>query len=201
MKKITLIILSIFMFCLTSCTITEYATTQDDIYTETSTDMVRSDVDINIVLSTGVPYYYNGSILYYVYNGLYYYPFYYDNYWYMRVYRRPFNHLYYRPYFRPHRYDYRFHRGFNHPRNWYYCPNNRPINNHHRYNRTQPRRPNIQPDRLPNRPQNNVTRPYNTQPSRPNISRPNTRNMNTTPRMNNSRGSNGHFGGARSGRR
>ena len=102
-------IFAIMMLCaFNSCGVYTYATTQDDLYTEAYADVVRSDVDVNLVINYGTPYYYEGTLLYYLYNGLYYYPFYYDNYWYMRAYRRPFNHLYYRPYFRPNRYDYRF---------------------------------------------------------------------------------------------
>jgi hypothetical protein len=104
---------------LSSCEVYSHATTMDDIYYEAQADMVRSDVDFNIVIRYGTPYYYEGTLLYYLYNGLYYYPFYYDDYWYVRVYRRPFDYLGYRPYFRPHRYDYRFepghHRGFDRP--------------------------------------------------------------------------------------
>lgn len=114
--------LSIAIFCcicLSSCAFETYTTTQDDIYTESSVDIVQSNVDYNLVIRFGTPYYYNGSILYYLYEGLYYYPYYYNNYWYFRVYRHPFSHLGYRPYFRPHRYDYRFYRDYHHPRGWY----------------------------------------------------------------------------------
>jgi hypothetical protein len=118
-KLIIFITILMMLISLTSCGVTTYATTQDDIYIENTEDIVNSQVNYNIVISSGTPYYYNGSILYYYYDGLYYYPFYYNNYWYMRVYRRPFNHIYYRPYFRPHRYDYRFNRGYVGHRYWY----------------------------------------------------------------------------------
>lgn len=122
MKKtiLTFIVELMMMFSLGSCGTVVYATTQDDIYVETVTYVVRSTADYNIVIRYGTPYYYNGSLLYYLYNDLYYYPFYYDNYWYMRAYRRPFNHLHYRPYFRPHRYDYRFDREYRPHHNWYH---------------------------------------------------------------------------------
>lgn len=109
----------VILFTCVSCDIYTGVTTQDDVYVEN--DIVRTNVDFNIIIRYGRPYYYEGSLLYYVYNDLYYYPFYYNNYWYVRAYRRPFNHLYYRPYFRPHRYDYKFapgqHRGFDRPHN------------------------------------------------------------------------------------
>ena len=107
-------------FSFTACTVSGYATTQDDIYVESSADIVQSNIDYNIVFRFGTPYYYEGRLLYYLYEGLYYYPYLYDNYWYMRVYRRPFNHLHYRPYFRPHRYDYRFDRSFRPHSNWHH---------------------------------------------------------------------------------
>lgn len=134
MKKIFVILVALFiMFLLSSCETYTYATTQDDIYVETTNDIVQSTVDFNIVVTHGIPYYYNGSLLYYLYNGLYYYPFYYDNYWYVRVYRRPFNHLRWRPYFRPHRYDHRFDRGYRPHHNWY-----RPHPNHHKPHGNRP---------------------------------------------------------------
>ena len=120
MKKfIYCVLLSMFAFVCTSCVGYTYATTQDDIYVEADADIVHSNVDFNVVIRYGTPYYYEGTLLYYLYEGLYYYPFYYDNYWYVRCYRRPFAHLHHRPYFRPNRHDYRFspghHRGFDRP--------------------------------------------------------------------------------------
>lgn len=120
-RKLFTFVFALFMLCsLYSCTTYTYATTQDDIYVETQADVVQSNVDFNLVIRYGTPYYYEGELLYYLYNDLYYYPFYYDNYWYVRVYRRPFAYIYHRPYFRPNRYDYRFepgrHHGFDRPR-------------------------------------------------------------------------------------
>lgn len=143
-KLLTVLIGLTMLFSLNSCDTYSYATTQDDIYVETQDNIVHSNVDFNVVIQYGTPYYHNGSILYYIYNNLYYYPFYYNNYWYVRVYNRPFNHLRYRPYFRPHRYDYRFtpglHRGFDRPNIYRY-------NNNRFYNRRQ--------DVIPNRPRQN----------------------------------------------
>lgn len=154
MKKIYSILIGLMMcFTLSSCAFETYATTQDDIYVQTEVDVVRSTVDYQIVIKYGTPYYYNGSILYYIYDNLYYYPYYYDNYWYFRCYRRPFPYTNYRPYFRPHRYDYRFYEGYRHPRGWYrYEPSTRPHNyrpNNRDYHRPggsnidRPARPNI----------------------------------------------------------
>lgn len=127
MKHFIYIAAFIISLTFTSCVGYTYATTQDDIYVETEADIVHSNVDFNIVIRYGTPYYYEGSLLYYLYDGLYYYPFYYDNYWYVRAYRRPFAHLHHRPYFRPHRYDYRF-RPNHHP--GFGRPGNRPGNHH-----------------------------------------------------------------------
>jgi len=160
MKKLFYILLIAFTICLSACSFETYATTQDDIHTEYVEDIVYSDIDMNIVIRYGRPYYYNGSILYYFYNNIYYYPYYYNNYWYMRAYRRPFPHINYYPYFRPHRYDYRFSPGYHRPHNWY------------RYTPTRPRydshRPNYRPDRNPNLGHPNGNNP-------PSINRPNTR--------------------------
>ena len=72
MKKLFIFLIGLFMMCsLNSCDVYSYATTQDDIYVEAQADVVRSDVDFNIVIRHGTPYYYNGAVLYYVYNGLY----------------------------------------------------------------------------------------------------------------------------------
>lgn len=150
MKKIKILLLSLLMLVtFSSCEVYTTATTQDDIYTETSVDIVRSDVNFNIIVRYGTPYYMNGELLYYMYDGLYYYPFYYDNYWYVRVYRRPFVYLERRPYFRPHRYDYRFspgNYGFVRPRTYHYY---RPSIPRHRHFGS---RPDIQPHKVPAQP-------------------------------------------------
>ena len=188
MKKIILI-LSIILCSFSSCIFSteEYATTQDDVYVETSVDVVRSTIDYNLVIRFGTPYYYNGSLLYYLYDGLYYYPYYYNNYWYFRTYRRPFNHLEYRPYFRPHRYDYRFDRSYRPQSNWY--RNDRMRQD---YKQPQYNRPNVRQ----NRPSmnNNMRRPN--QPSM----RSQSQIPHRTPsnRTSPSRGG-GNFGGHRGG--
>ena len=184
-KFLTLLIGLMMLLSLNSCDVYTYATTQDDIYVEAQADVVRSNVDFNIVIQYGTPYYYNGSILYYIYKDLYYYPFYYNNYWYVRAYRRPFNHLKYRPYFRPHRYDYRFdpglHRGFDRPNV------NRPNNRFHN------RRPSV----IPSKPHLNNGRP-NVIPNRPRLdNRSNQNNRNINRGANRTPNNFGHFGGSR----
>jgi hypothetical protein len=160
MKKILTIIFGLMMMLsFSSCEVYTHATTQDDIYVEAEADVVRSNVDFNVVIRYGTPYYYEGSLLYYLYNGLYYYPFYYDNYWYVRAYRHPFAHIYHRPHFRPHRYDYRFrpnhHPGFG---------NNGHINRPHHPG--GPHRPDVRPGG--NRPHRPDVRPGDNKPHRPN---------------------------------
>jgi hypothetical protein len=208
MKKtiFTFIFAIMVLFALNSCGVYTYATTQDDLYTEAYADVVRSDVDVNLVINYGTPYYYDGALLYYLYNGLYYYPFYYDNYWYMRAYRRPFNHLYYRPYFRPNRYDHRFHRDFVRPRTWRVDPGkHRGPNRFGAGNRPRPNvdsrpnnppRPSVTKPTKPTRPSRpSVTRPTRpTQPQRSVTPRPATPQRSTPPVRSNS---NGRFGGRR----
>lgn len=130
-KIITFIFALLMILSFSSCELYTYATTQDDIYVESESDIVHINIDYNLIVRYGTPYYYNGSILYYLYEGLYYYPFYYNNCWYIRAYRKPFTHLYHHPYFRPHRYDYRFDRGYRPHYNWY--RDIRPNNNSRNY--------------------------------------------------------------------
>lgn len=119
------------MFCLcfslfmSSCSFTTYSQPQDGIYVETEY-RTRSYVDFDVIVRYGTPYYLNGALQYYMYNGLYYYPFYHNNYWYVRVYQRPPVHTH----FVPNRYDYRFkpghHSGFNRPKMAPVSPARRP---------------------------------------------------------------------------
>lgn len=51
-------------------------------------------INYNIVIRYGTPYYYDGYLRYYFYEGLYYYPVYYNKFWYFRTYRRPFRYGY-----------------------------------------------------------------------------------------------------------
>ena len=195
MKTLKIFILGLMMcLCLSSCYVETYATTQDDMYVQTEVDVVKSDVNYNIVIRYGTPYYYNGNILYYIYNNLYYYPYYYNDYWYFRVYRRPFPYTNYRPYFRPHRYDYRFDRGYRQPHNWYrYTPSTR-----RRYN-SRPHPYNVPRNTIPNRQPNMNRGTYNMhQPSRGNINRSSRGHLSSPMRSIPSRG---NIGGFRDGRR
>jgi len=149
MKKFFRFIIGAFLcFSLTSCgSYSLYY--NDDVYLNTEVEVVQSNVDYNIIIQNGTPYYYEGNIVYYIYNNLYYYPYYYDNYWYFRVYRRPY---YTRPYphFRPHHYDYRFNYNYRHPNGWYrYSPNYRRTYPNNRYypNRPIDRGSNLPPRR------------------------------------------------------
>lgn len=171
------------MFTISSCDVYTYATTQDDIYTEEAIDIVQSDVSFNIIIRNGTPFYRNGEVLYYLYNGIYYYPYYYNNYWYVRAYRRPFTHFDTYPYFRPHKYDHRFRPGR-------YHGFGKPIwHNHHIHKRPHNKRPDT-PLR-PSRPDNHHGNPGGHVNPRPNnhgnpgghfTPRPN--NHHVTPRNN-----------------
>ena len=193
-KLLTFLVCLMMIFSLNSCVVSGYATTQDDIYTETEVDVVRSNVSFDVIIQYGTPYYRDGALLYYLYRDIYYYPFYYNNYWYVRAYRRPFTHFDHRPYFRPHRYDYRFspgaYRGFYRPINpsSHYRPATPNRGHNGRYNRPHGSRPDVMPN--PSRPNNGRVTP----PSRPN--RPV-----ITPNRGGGSHPNGNFGGSRSGGR
>ena len=58
-------------------------------------EVFDNKVSYNIIVQYGTPYYYNGFLNYYFYEGLYYYPIYYNNYWYFRTFRRPFRYGYF----------------------------------------------------------------------------------------------------------
>lgn len=88
-----------------SCAEAVYAT--DDVYGE-----YYSSSDVTLIITHGTPYYYNGRLWYYLYNGLYYYPFYYDGYVYLRPYTRVYPWGYNFGRFRPNRYDYRYRPGY-----------------------------------------------------------------------------------------
>lgn len=103
---------------------------------DSNQEALLDNIDINLIVRNGTPYYYNGFLNYYYYGGLYYYPIYYNNYWYFRAYHRPFRRGYFpachnwRP--RPH---WRGYRGFGRPDR--YGRVYRPNSNH---------RPNVRPN-------------------------------------------------------
>lgn len=90
MKQIKYFLLMLVMACsLTSC-VSAYAMydTQDEMYTTT-------DVTYMTVVTYGAPYYYDGVISYYLYNGWYYYPYWWNDCWYFYPHRHV-QHLGYR---------------------------------------------------------------------------------------------------------
>lgn len=116
MKKSILSIALVLMLSVFSSSCVASYVPQDGIYIETTSGGYRSSIDFDVVVRYGTPYYVNGALQYYLYNGLYYYPFYHNNYWYVRVFDRP--HL--RPFqYGPNHRDYRFkpgrYQGFNRP--------------------------------------------------------------------------------------
>ena len=56
------------LFSMSSCVTPVYS--QDVVITSDS-----EDFDVSLVIRYGTPYYYNGSLLYYMYDGFYYYPY------------------------------------------------------------------------------------------------------------------------------
>lgn len=134
MKRLVFVLMTMFMLSLGSCGTLEY--TDDYGYVSE----YSSSYDVNIILTYGTPYYYNGYLWYILYNDLYYYPFYYNHYWYFRPYPRIYPYGYdFR--FRPHHNDYRFrphHRDWNHQ--GHLNPGHRPHNNHG-YNHNPGRKP------------------------------------------------------------
>ena len=81
MKKIIGFLAALVMlFTLSSCVTTAQAHV-DDVY---------DDVDINLVVTYGVPYYdVDGLLMYYIYRNMYYYPYFYYNRYYLHRYYRP----------------------------------------------------------------------------------------------------------------
>lgn len=107
---------------------------------DSNQEALLDNIDINLIVRNGTPYYYNGYLNYYFYRGLYYYPIYYNNYWYFRAYHRPFRRGYFPIYrnWRP-REHWRGYQGFGRPdrygkvyrsnpsyRNYNHRPNVRP---------------------------------------------------------------------------
>lgn len=74
---------------ITSCTTGEYA---------------MSAPQYNMAVTYGIPYYYEGRILYYHYDGYYYYPHYYGSVVRYHRFHKPLTYHYYVPQHRPHGY-------------------------------------------------------------------------------------------------
>lgn len=100
-KVIYLISLICLSLALSSCDTTYAGVSSNQQYDEQ--EVFDNKINYNIIIRYGTPYYYNGYLNYYFYEGLYYYPVYYNSYWYFRTYRRPFtrgyfpNNRYWRP--------------------------------------------------------------------------------------------------------
>ena len=198
MKKLVFILmLFIGSFSLTSCITEAYAET--GFY----------DDDIEIVIRYGTPYYYDNTLVYYYYDGYYFYPYTYNNTWRFHRYARPLppprhhTHPYTaRPPRFPHGNHHHGHIG-NQPRghNGHVTPHNPPRGNNGNGHIS---RPNTYP-----RHNGNMSRPSqprimngNSSPFRggSQMSRPMTPSRQSTPSMGRSMGSSrpsGHFGGGR----
>ena len=98
MKKFifNLVLFFVLMFSFTSCVSTAYA--QGEVYEVYEPD----DTEVNVVIHYGTPYYYEGSLVYYLYDGWYYYPYLRGNRYYYYRYSRPLPH-------HGHHFNYRYH--------------------------------------------------------------------------------------------
>lgn len=208
------LILLITIITFASCS-TTYASAQspyeyDDTYT-------TSSVTFSTVVRYGTPYYIDNVLSYYLYRGIYYYPYRYNNYWYFYPshYCRPRGFVYhyqpgYRHFMRPAPRGYEFRKPPMRPgrpndfRNPPMKPNRPPIN----YGKPT-NRPSFGNGQRPNKPNNMQRPPMN---NKPNINqRPNFGNQNRRPqgfgsdrsstRVTQGRpckfNSGGHFGGRR----
>lgn len=187
-------------FTLTSCASAAYAQT-DEVYTTTSDE----NVNVQMVISYGVPVLDEANfVMYYVYKGWYYYPYWITDRYYFHVYRHPLAVDYYRRWYRPIPRD--FHRHFRYemtPRHYRHDLHGRRPHfdrpNHHGTNRMRPNvNHNHRPSMNHNRPMPNINRGVNMHRggsignSRPMVqSRSSTRNSS----------GGGHFGGSRMGGR
>lgn len=185
-KLVSLICFICLSLVLSSCDTAYYGISSNPQYDDQ--EVLDNRINYNIIIRYGTPYYYNGYLNYYFYEGLYYYPVYYNNYWYFRSFRRPFRYGYCpdnrhwrpRPYMRgvttfgrPDRFG-RIYRG-----NSYNSYDRRSFGNYH-------------PNRTPNMPRSVQNRRFGTTPpSRGNV---------TIPRQsspNRSFGNGSHFGNSR----
>lgn len=85
MKKIILSLVFgvIAMLSMNSCITPAYS--QDVAVSESN-----GEVNVDLIIRYGTPYYFEGSLLYYLYDSWYYYPYRYNNMWYYYRYSRPF---------------------------------------------------------------------------------------------------------------
>lgn len=98
MKKIYIILFCLIVsLCCVSCIVPsemQVSTLPQD-KTEVYAATPKQDIDINLVIRFGEPYYYNGILNYYYYDELYWYPYWYNDYWYFRPYTHRFDLGYY----------------------------------------------------------------------------------------------------------
>lgn len=178
-KKILIVFLFAFTLVSYSSCETTQVTVSDNVYDDYYQYEIRPTVTFDILIRYGVPYYYNGNILYYLYDGIYYYPYWYNDYWYVKAFIRPINPLRHNYHFRPSYRDYRFAPGVY---RGYGVPPRRPHNGHM----------NRPPQRYPNH--NDVNRPPQHRPNNGHMNRPPQARPNRMPRNSQN---NGHFGGKR----
>lgn len=192
MKKFILSLLFgiTILFSTSSCVTGAYA--QDVVISGSN-----GDVDVSVVVRYGTPYYFEGSILYYLYDGWYYYPYLHNNYYYYYRYSRPLpsprpGHRFVpryndRPHFKHHR-DYRPTRRSSTYATEHHSNGHKP-NVGHRPN-TNPPRGNVGRPSTPNRGNSTIGRPSTPSRSGGSMSRP-------TPQIRG--GSSTHGGGAQHG--
>ena len=89
MKKflLTLFLAAVTMISMNSCVASAYS---QDVAYGVDYNYDGSDVDINVVVRLGSPFYFENTILYYLYDGWYYYPYFHNGHYYYYRYRRPF---------------------------------------------------------------------------------------------------------------
>ena len=92
-KILSLICLICLSLTLYSCDTAYYGISSNPQYNDE--EVLNNNINYSIIITYGAPYYYDGYLNYYFYEGLYYYPVYYNNYWYFRTYRRPFRRGYF----------------------------------------------------------------------------------------------------------
>ena len=135
-KYLSILLIGLMCMLCTSCVTSTYA--------ETSV----CDEDVQIVIRYGTPYYYGNTLVYYIYDGYYFYPYRYNNVWRFHRYSRPLpppRHHYRRP---PHPHN-----------NWHHNNGHRHFGNysHHPRNNgmSRPSRPSYN-----HRPMRSSTRPH-----------------------------------------
>lgn len=92
-KILSLICLICLSLVISSCDTAYYGVSSNPQYNDE--EVLNNKINYNIIVQYGTPYYYDGYLNYYFYEGLYHYPVYYNNYWYFRTYRRPFRRGYF----------------------------------------------------------------------------------------------------------